>query len=159
MPLKPILNGESHECFKRRTNKIQSNSKVSNICVNFEKYILNKIEQTIQNKDELNKLWDTYAYQLLFEENDTKVYKKFLLKLQFIKEVYFKNTPPSCNESDRIEDFDEWYKDKDVENILVYMKSLEEQIKLKFEIEQNLNDELKETERIKKVYFKHLNAE
>ena len=48
--------------------------------------------------------------------------KKFEERLAWFKETYFNNA--TCNEDEKIKDFEEWCGDKDIANIIIFMKGL-----------------------------------
>ena len=109
------------------------------------------------NKKLLNKLWKESIFDLLFEQSDSSVDEKFSKQFNNLKNEFFISS--SCNERDKMEDFLEWCKDKDVLNITKFMKSLSKQIKMKNEAEMKLKNILEERRKIEKQYLENHNID
>ena len=116
----------------------------------FEKRLLFKNS----NKEFLTKLWKENIVEILVEKNDPFVYEKFNQRFNRLKQIYL-TTTTSCDRDAKIEDFEEWCKDKDIVNIFKFMKSLNKQIKLKIETEKNLKNEFEERKNIE-IKFKKI---
>ena len=113
----------------------------------FEKRMLQKR----LNKDYLTKLWKENVTELLVEKNDQFVDVKFAERINWLKETFFNDR--TSNENEKIEDYNEWCRDKDIVNISIFMKGLSEHIKLKIETETSLRKEL-EKRKILEIKYK-----
>jgi hypothetical protein len=124
---------------------------LKNLC--FEKRLINKHN----NKDYLTRLWRENLVELLVENSDPLVDQKFNERFNWLKETYFNAI--TCNEDEKLEDFNEWCRDKDITNIFKFMKTLSKQIQLKNEVENNLQKELKRRKNIENQYKQILGVE
>jgi hypothetical protein len=104
------------------------------------------------NKNLLNKLWKNEISDVFFEntiDQDTNVGQKFIEAYERLKQIYcseaFFNIDPEMSEA-----FNEWYKEKDIVNVINNMKYLGEQVRQKIEKEERLISERAERERLEK---------
>ena len=104
------------------------------------------------NKNVLNKLWKSEISEVFFEnsfDSDTNVGIRFIESYEKLKQMYcseaFYSIDPEMSEA-----FNEWYKEKDIVNVINNMKYLGEQVRLKIEKEEKLIREKAERERIEK---------
>ena len=102
------------------------------------------------NKSLLNNLWKTDIVNKFFNgAQDQNMGQNFILAYEKLKNTYnqksFHKIEPEMSES-----FSEWYKEKDIENVIKNMKFLSDQVKAKLEKEQQLVKERANRERVEK---------
>jgi hypothetical protein len=118
----------------------------------FEIKSQNSIKIKEFNKSLLNNLWKKDIVDKFFNgAQDPNMGQNFILAYEKLKNVYYQKSfysiEPEMNES-----FNEWYKEKDIANVINNMKFLSEQLKANLEKEQQIMNERAERERIEKDF-------
>ena len=94
------------------------------------------------NKKMLQKLWKKNITEVFFDkpnDSDPTIGEKFTDAYELLKQTYC-NKAFSLSEPEMIEAFNEWYKEKDIANVINNMEWLSEQVKNKIENEQKLKE-------------------
>jgi hypothetical protein len=118
----------------------------------FEIKSQNSIKIKEFNKSLLNNLWKKDIVDKFFNgAQDPNMGQNFILAYEKLKNVYYQKSfysiEPEMNES-----FNEWYKEKDIANVINNMKFLSDQVKANLEKEQQILKERTERERIEKDF-------
>jgi hypothetical protein len=100
----------------------------------------------------LNNLWKTDIVDKFFNgDQDPNMGQNFIIAYEKLKNTYSQNSFHSI-EPEMSESFNEWYKEKDIANVINNMKFLSEQLKANLEKEQQIINERAERERIEKDF-------
>jgi hypothetical protein len=108
----------------------------------YECRLTNSMIIKAKNKKLLNKLWREGIVEYFFDrphDSDPQIAEKFVEAYELLKQTYcmkaFQLIEPEMSEA-----FNEWYKEKDIENIINNMEYLSEQVKQKLENEQKIKE-------------------